>query len=86
VGHAAHARNRLVDAGVRDRRTLKKRAGPGAGQAHIKGGTLTGVQSIAGYVIDRSGRRWVVVMIANHPKANAAQPAMDALIGWVYER
>jgi serine-type D-Ala-D-Ala carboxypeptidase/endopeptidase (penicillin-binding protein 4) len=66
--------------------TLKKRVGAGAGQAHIKGGTLTGVQSIAGYVVDRGGRRWVAVMIANHPKANAAQPAMDALIGWVAER
>ena len=66
--------------------TLKKRAGAGAGQAHIKGGTLTGVQSMAGYVIDRSGRRWVVVMMANHAKANGAQPALDALIGWVYER
>ena len=66
--------------------TLKKRAGAGAGQAHIKGGTLTGVQSVAGYVIDRSARRWVVVMMANHPKANAAQPALDALIGWVAER
>ena len=66
--------------------TLKKRSGNGAGQAHIKGGTLTGVQAIAGYVIDRSARRWVVVMIANHPKANAAQPALDALVNWVHER
>jgi D-alanyl-D-alanine carboxypeptidase/D-alanyl-D-alanine-endopeptidase (penicillin-binding protein 4) len=65
--------------------TLRKRASPAAGQAHLKGGTLTGVQSMAGYVVDRGGRRWVVVMMANHPKANAAQPALDALVGWVHE-
>jgi D-alanyl-D-alanine carboxypeptidase/D-alanyl-D-alanine-endopeptidase (penicillin-binding protein 4) len=65
--------------------TLRKRASPAAGQAHLKGGTLTGVQSMAGYVVDRGGKRWVVVMIANHPKANAAQPALDALVAWVHE-
>jgi D-alanyl-D-alanine carboxypeptidase/D-alanyl-D-alanine-endopeptidase (penicillin-binding protein 4) len=65
--------------------TLKsRRAGGAAGQAHVKGGTLTGVQSVAGYVLDRSGRHWVVVMMVNHPKANAAQPALDALIEWVH--
>jgi D-alanyl-D-alanine carboxypeptidase/D-alanyl-D-alanine-endopeptidase (penicillin-binding protein 4) len=65
--------------------TLKSRRGAGAaGQAHIKGGTLTGVQSIAGYVIDLSGNRWAVAMMINHPRANAAQPALDALIEWVH--
>jgi D-alanyl-D-alanine carboxypeptidase/D-alanyl-D-alanine-endopeptidase (penicillin-binding protein 4) len=65
--------------------TLKLRAGGGAGgQAHLKGGTLTGVQSMAGYVLDAQGRRWVVVMILNHPSANAAQPALDALVEWVH--
>ena len=65
--------------------TLKLRAGGGAGgQAHLKGGTLTGVQSMAGYVLDARGRRWVVVMIVNHPGANAAQPALDALVEWVH--
>ena len=65
--------------------TLKSRRGAGAtGQAHIKGGTLTGVQSVAGYVIDLSGNRWAVAMMINHPKANAAQPALDALIEWVH--
>ncbi len=57
-----------------------------AGQAHIKTGSLEGVKSIAGYVLDRSGRRWVVVFIVNHPHAAAAQAAQDALLQWVYER
>jgi D-alanyl-D-alanine carboxypeptidase/D-alanyl-D-alanine-endopeptidase (penicillin-binding protein 4) len=65
--------------------TLKlRKPGTAAGQAHLKGGTLTGVQSMAGYVLDARGRRWVVVMILNHPNANAAQPALDALVEWVY--
>jgi len=67
--------------------TLKSRRAVNAGgQAHLKGGTLTGVQSVAGYVLDRSGRRWAVVMMVNHPKANAAQPALDALVEWVHEQ
>jgi len=53
------------------------------GRAHMKGGTLTGVQAMAGYAVDRAGRRWIVVMIVNHPNANAAQPALDALLEWV---
>jgi serine-type D-Ala-D-Ala carboxypeptidase/endopeptidase (penicillin-binding protein 4) len=66
--------------------TLKSRPPAAAsGQAHLKGGTLTGVQSMAGYVLDAKGRRWIVVMILNHPNANAAQPALDALVEWVYE-
>lgn len=65
--------------------TLKlRKPGTAAGQAHLKGGTLTGVQSMAGYVLDGRARRWIVVMILNHPNANAAQPALDALVEWVY--
>jgi D-alanyl-D-alanine carboxypeptidase/D-alanyl-D-alanine-endopeptidase (penicillin-binding protein 4) len=37
-------------------------------------------------VLDRSGRRQVVVMLVNHPSAAESQPAMDALLRWVYER
>jgi D-alanyl-D-alanine carboxypeptidase/D-alanyl-D-alanine-endopeptidase (penicillin-binding protein 4) len=44
------------------------------------------VRSIAGYLLDRSGRRHVVVMIVNHPNAAEAQPAMDALLHWAYDR
>jgi D-alanyl-D-alanine carboxypeptidase/D-alanyl-D-alanine-endopeptidase (penicillin-binding protein 4) len=65
--------------------TLRKRGvATVAGRAHLKGGTLTGVQSQAGYVLDASGKRWVVVMIMNHERANAAQPALDALTEWVW--
>jgi serine-type D-Ala-D-Ala carboxypeptidase/endopeptidase (penicillin-binding protein 4) len=67
--------------------TLKQRPGANAiGQAHLKGGTLTGVQSVAGYVVDRRGRRWALAMMVNHANANAAQPALDALVEWVYAR
>jgi D-alanyl-D-alanine carboxypeptidase/D-alanyl-D-alanine-endopeptidase (penicillin-binding protein 4) len=66
--------------------TLKTRRAMTAGQAHLKGGTLTGVQSVAGYVLDRGGKRWIVVMIVNHANANAAQPALDALVQWVQQR
>ena len=64
--------------------TLKQRGRLAGGQAHLKGGTLTGVQSVAGYVLDRRGRRWIVVMIVNHPNSGLAQPALDALVDWVY--
>lgn len=56
-----------------------------AGQAHIKTGSLSGVRSVAGYVLDRNGRRKVVVFFINHANAAAAQPAQDALLRWIYE-
>lgn len=55
-----------------------------AGQAHIKTGSLEGVRSIAGWVLDKSGRRWIVVFFVNHANAAAAQPAQDALLEWAY--
>jgi D-alanyl-D-alanine carboxypeptidase/D-alanyl-D-alanine-endopeptidase (penicillin-binding protein 4) len=57
-----------------------------AGQAHIKTGSLEGVKSIAGYLLDRSGRRWVVVFLVNHPKSSAAGLAQDALLEWTYNQ
>ena len=56
-----------------------------AGQAHIKTGSLSDVRSIAGYVLDRNGRRHAMVMFVNHANAAAAQAAQDAFIRWVYE-
>jgi serine-type D-Ala-D-Ala carboxypeptidase/endopeptidase (penicillin-binding protein 4) len=56
-----------------------------AGQAHIKTGLLNDARSMAGYVLDRSGRRHVVVMMVNHPNAPQADAAQDALLAWIYE-
>lgn len=56
-----------------------------AGNAHIKTGLLNDARSIAGYVLDRQGRRHSVVMIVNHPNAPQADAAFDALLTWVYE-
>jgi len=56
-----------------------------AGQAHIKTGLLSDARAMAGYVLDRNGRRHVVVMMVNHAAAGDAQPAMDALLRWVYD-
>ncbi len=68
--------------------TMKKRLSDAdvAGQAHIKTGSLTGVRSIAGYVLDAQGRRLVVVSMVNHPNAGNAQAAQDALLAWIYNR
>jgi D-alanyl-D-alanine carboxypeptidase/D-alanyl-D-alanine-endopeptidase (penicillin-binding protein 4) len=68
--------------------TMKKRLlGEGiAGHAHIKTGLLQDARSIAGYVLDRHGRRQLVVMIINHPRASSdGQPALDAMLAWVYQ-
>ena len=56
-----------------------------AGQAHIKTGSLADVRSIAGYVLDRNGRRQAVVFFINGQNAGAGQPAIDAFLRWVYE-
>src|SRR5438552_2386709 len=57
-----------------------------AGNAHIKTGLLSDARAIAGYVLDRSGRRHAVVMIVNHPNAPQADAAIDALLEWVYDK
>lgn len=68
--------------------TMRRRAKgePLAGQAHIKTGLLSDARALAGYVLDRRGRRMVVVMLVNHANAPLAQEALDALLRWVYER
>jgi len=55
------------------------------GRAHMKTGLLVDARSMAGYVLDRHGRRQVVVMVANHPRAPDAEAAFDALLLWVYD-
>jgi D-alanyl-D-alanine carboxypeptidase/D-alanyl-D-alanine-endopeptidase (penicillin-binding protein 4) len=61
--------------------TLKKLQA-NAGRAHLKSGSLRDVVGIAGYVLSNGGRRYVLVAIVNHPNANAARPALEALLKW----
>jgi D-alanyl-D-alanine carboxypeptidase/D-alanyl-D-alanine-endopeptidase (penicillin-binding protein 4) len=60
-----------------------RRAQGSPGRAHLKSGSLRDVSGIAGYVLSRSGRRYVVVGIVNHPNAEASRPVLDALVDWV---
>jgi len=64
--------------------TLTRSKAP-LGRAHLKTGSLRDVAGIAGYVLAASGRRYVVVAIANHANAGAARPAFDALVQWVVQ-
>jgi D-alanyl-D-alanine carboxypeptidase/D-alanyl-D-alanine-endopeptidase (penicillin-binding protein 4) len=67
--------------------TLKKRlqGSPVAGRAHLKSGSLDGVRSLAGYVLDAAGRRWVVVLLVNHAVASNSRPAQEVLLQWLYQ-
>ena len=61
--------------------TLRRSNAP-IGRAHLKTGSLRDVAGVAGYVLSAGGRRFVLVAIVNHPNANAARPALDALVKW----
>jgi serine-type D-Ala-D-Ala carboxypeptidase/endopeptidase (penicillin-binding protein 4) len=52
------------------------------GNAQLKTGTLRDVVAVAGYAVGKSGQRYSVVGIVNHPNAGAARPALDALVEW----
>ena len=52
------------------------------GNAQLKTGTLRDVAAVAGYATGKSGQRYSVVGIVNHPNASAARPALDALVEW----
>jgi serine-type D-Ala-D-Ala carboxypeptidase/endopeptidase (penicillin-binding protein 4) len=52
------------------------------GNAQLKTGTLNGVTALAGYATGRSGQRYSIVAIINHPHAQSARPALDKLVEW----
>ena len=64
----------------------RARADVVAGIAHLKSGTLNDVRAIAGYMLANDGKRYLLVMMVNHPNAILSQPAQDALLQWVYAR
>ncbi len=59
-----------------------RRAREGIGRAHLKTGSLRDVAGVAGWVLSDSGRRYVLVAIIHHEQAQAARPALDALLRW----
>lgn len=70
-----------VDGTLRNRFTRT----PVSGLAHMKTGTLNNVRALAGYMLDESGQRIIVVIFINHARAIQSRSAMDALLQWVYD-
>ena len=70
--------------------TLRRRFGgtPLEGRVHLKTGSLNTVRSMGGYLLDRQGRRVVVVSLHNHRRidTHTGEAVQDALLKWVYER
>jgi D-alanyl-D-alanine carboxypeptidase/D-alanyl-D-alanine-endopeptidase (penicillin-binding protein 4) len=63
--------------------TLRRSKAQSQGIAHLKTGSLRNVVAMAGYVLANSGKRYLLVAIANHPNAGAVRPAFEALQDWV---
>ena len=61
--------------------TLRKAPIP-PGRTHLKSGSLRDVAALAGEVLADSGRRYLLVAMVQHPNANNARPALDALVQW----
>jgi len=68
--------------------TLKNRFtdSPIKGFAHMKTGALNDARALAGYLLDKTGRRVIVVFFVNHDQAGQSRVAMDTLVHWVYNR
>lgn len=68
--------------------TLKNRFTdtPVKGLAHLKTGALNNVRALAGYLLDKRGRRVIVIFFVNHDQAGQSRVAMDTLVQWVYSR
>lgn len=57
------------------------------GRSHLKTGTLRHVTALAGYMLNRDGKRFVVVMQQNGKKANGAGKVIqDKLLKWAFEQ
>ena len=54
------------------------------GQAHLKTGSLDGVSTLAGYVLNHKHTPYVLVMLLEHPHASASQIVQKAVLSWIY--
>ena len=67
IGRDGTMRSRLVDT-------------PLAGRGYVKTGTLDGVKSAAGYVLDAQGNWQAFALLLNHPRAPAAENVLEAVL------
>ena len=77
----------LAVAGVDGTMHRRFRDDPLAKRAHVKTGSLDDVSTLAGYVLGRNGRRWVVVLMMNHSglKTWQGRQVQDAFLRWVFD-
>ena len=64
----------------------RHRSGPLAGRAHLKTGRIDDVSAMAGYLLARDGRRYIVVTLHNAPAVHrgGGEAVQDALLRWLY--
>jgi len=79
----------MAIAGVDGTMRRRLRHEPIAGRAHLKTGTLRNASCIAGYVLDKQGQRWALVVMVNAiPGQRLAawhgHAVHHALLRWVY--
>ena len=55
-----------------------------SGRGYVKTGSLDGVKTVAGYVLDENGQWKAFALLMNHPRANGGEAVVDALLGWLY--
>ncbi len=60
---------------------------PLEGRMHMKTGLIDHVRSMGGYMLTRSGRTMVIVLLQNHPNVHRriGTNVQDALLQWVFE-
>ncbi len=76
-------------AGVDGTLRRRLRSEPVAGRAHLKTGTVREASCIAGYVLDRDGRRWIVAVLVNGRDGQAlgawrGHAVQHDILRWVY--
>lgn len=52
-------------------------------RAHMKSGLLRDARSVAGYVMGNSGKRYILVSLTNHERANDVRGFEDTVIAWL---
>lgn len=68
--------------------TLKRRLrrDDARGYANMKTGALKDARAIAGYVLSKSGKRYVFVSLVNHPQAWKARDFENRVMDWLNDR